>query len=372
MPRGAVPGRRTAVDTHRAGTCFRAACVASCLWHRGAWPRERRQSYCSIRPPVSVQLQHCPRLSGRVPAGRQLCNARGELCAELPSRKPCQIASHRARRDILLALAGGAVASPSAPAWAKRAWRRGDEVLSLDQRRVVIADAITNSGVSNALVDPPTAWPFTSDDFWRWDEEYDAKGFVNPSFERQIDYAARMAIERLNVDLLQGAPSGLSVLDLCASWDSHLPASLNASRIALVGMNRQELETNTVATEIHICDLNRDTRLPFGDAEFDAVTLTLGIQYMTRPRELFTEIHRVLRSGGLAVVSFSSLSFPWKVVKVWGNSMHDGAAQCRTVGTYFRFSPAGGWHDIAPLDLSPHKSSLAGSDPLWAVVALKA
>eukprot|EP00440_Ansanella_granifera_P067120 gb/GFBE01072789.1/.p1 GENE.gb/GFBE01072789.1/~~gb/GFBE01072789.1/.p1 ORF type:complete len:138 (+),score=17.00 gb/GFBE01072789.1/:1-414(+) len=137
-------------------------------------------------------------------------------------------------------------------------------------------------------------------------------------------------------------------------------------------MNRAELEANTAATEVHAHDLNEDPALPFGDSEFDVVTLALGIQYLVRPREVFSEMHRVLRPGGLAVVPFSSRSFPWKAIAVWSRSFHDGVVQCRTVGTYFHFSPPSGWSNVQPLDVSPHKASLAGSDELWAVIATKA
>lgn len=283
----------------------------------------------------------------------------------------CSNRVRQARRYIAFVLTSGAAfVTTSARAWAKT-WQRGADVASLDHQRVAIAEAITNSGVAGSLDQPVVAWPFNSADFQRWNEEDDSRGFVDPSFERHIDDAARQALERLYASLLVGKPLGLSVVDLCASWDSHLPASLKASRIALVGMNRSELEANGVGTETHICDLNRDPHLPFRDGEFDVATLALSIQYLKQPREVFSEMHRVLRSGGLAVVSFSSRSFPWKVVSMWSRSFHDGAAQCRIVGTYFRFSPPGGWTDVAPLDLSPHKSNILGSDPLWAVVAVK-
>jgi len=293
---------------------------------------------------------------------------------QVPARGRSQKGATWARRNVLLAVVGSLafVLLPSRDALAAKKWQRGADIWSLDGRRVTIAEAIINSGVSTALEQLPEAWPFGPADFRRWDEGDDARGFVEPSFERHIDDPARLAMERFYVELLIGAPRGLRVLDVCASWDSHLPTTLDTSRVALVGMSWQELEANRVATDVHTCDLNRDPCLPFRDAAFDVVTLALSVQYLTRPQEVFQEIHRVLRPGGLAVVPFSSLSFPWKVVPVWSKSFHDGAAQSRTIGTYFKFSPVGGWHRAASLDLSPHKSSMVGSNPLWAVVAIKA
>eukprot|EP00419_Tripos_fusus_P056600 CAMPEP_0172925726 /NCGR_PEP_ID=MMETSP1075-20121228/214244_1 /TAXON_ID=2916 /ORGANISM="Ceratium fusus, Strain PA161109" /LENGTH=201 /DNA_ID=CAMNT_0013786655 /DNA_START=189 /DNA_END=790 /DNA_ORIENTATION=+ len=201
----------------------------------------------------------------------------------------------------------------------------------MDGRLVRISGAITNSGVTEALEGLPSVWPFVSADFRRWDERDDALGFQEPSFERHIDDWARLAMEQLYAELLAGAPSNIAVLDVCAAWDSHLPLDLSVSRVAVVGMNMQELRANLRATEALTQDLNCRPKLPFGDGEFDVATLALSIQYLVHPQEIFTEIHRVLRPGGLAIVSFSSLSFPWKAVSVWSRSFHDGVAQCRTV-----------------------------------------
>jgi SAM-dependent methyltransferase len=66
-----------------------------------------------------------------------------------------------------------------------------------------------------------------------------------------------------------------------------------------------------------IHDLNRDPRLPFPDASFDAVACAVSVQYLVRPGEVFSDVRRVLVRGGHAVVSFSNRCFPTKAVMGW-------------------------------------------------------
>ena len=62
---------------------------------------------------------------------------------------------------------------------------------------------------------------------------------------------------------------------------------------------------------------------PFGDAEFDAVLLSVSVQYLVHPVEVFADVGRVLRPGGHLIVSFSNRMFPTKAVRLWreGNDL---------------------------------------------------
>ena len=63
-------------------------------------------------------------------------------------------------------------------------------------------------------------------------------------------------------------------------------------------MNAAELDTNPLAEGRVLRDLNRDPRLPFADATFDAVTCCVSIDYLVRPVEVLREVGRVLRPDG--------------------------------------------------------------------------
>jgi SAM-dependent methyltransferase len=101
-----------------------------------------------------------------------------------------------------------------------------------------------------------------------------------------------------------------------------------------LGLNRNELAKNPILTDRLIHDLNRDPRLPFGDETFDAVLCTVSVDYLTRPVEVFRDVARVLRPGGLFLVVFSNRFFPPKVVRIWSDADEDG--RIRLVEAYFR------------------------------------
>ena len=112
-----------------------------------------------------------------------------------------------------------------------------------------------------------------------------------------------------------------------SSWVSHYPDDLESERVAGLGMNAEELAENPQLTEWVVHDLNADPVLPFGDGEFDVVTIAVSVQYLTRPLEVFREIGRVLRPGGGCIVSFSNRCFPTKAVRLWQGMGDEGHVQ---------------------------------------------
>jgi hypothetical protein len=107
------------------------------------------------------------------------------------------------------------------------------------------------------------------------------------------------------------------VLDLMASWESHLPADHGLGEIVGLGLNEEELNANRLFGDHLVHDLNREPRLPFDDASFDAVICSLSVEYLTQPFEAFAEVARVLRPGGRFITTFSNRWFPPKVIRTW-------------------------------------------------------
>ncbi|MGE0747051.1 MAG: class I SAM-dependent methyltransferase [Rhodospirillales bacterium] len=198
---------------------------------------------------------------------------------------------------------------------------------------------------------------FRPEHFRRVDETDDADFYVPPRLVVHID---EPAIAALTAWYATALPADGDVLDLMSSWVSHLPAEVAYRSVTGLGMNRTELEANPRLTTRIVQDLNRDPRLPFPDAAFDACTIAVSVQYLTRPVAVFAEIARVLRPGGLCAVSFSNRMFPTKAVAVW--RALDDADHGRLVGLYFR--DAGGFEPARVLDLSPHPGA---TDPLYVV-----
>jgi SAM-dependent methyltransferase/FKBP-type peptidyl-prolyl cis-trans isomerase 2 len=150
--------------------------------------------------------------------------------------------------------------------------------------------------------------------FARLDEEDDVRFYDRPRLVNHIDAQADAIITALYGELL---PAGARVLDLMSSWNSHLPDSLELSRVTGLGLNREEMARNPRLTEAVVHDLNREPVLPFPDHSYDAIICTVSVEYLVHPLDIFREAARVLKPGGLLIHTFSNRWFPPKVIRVW-------------------------------------------------------
>jgi SAM-dependent methyltransferase/FKBP-type peptidyl-prolyl cis-trans isomerase 2 len=167
--------------------------------------------------------------------------------------------------------------------------------------------------------DSKTSTDFFSDDpFARTDAKDDTLFYEKARLVNHIDDQADVTIQSLYGRLLK---PGIRVLDLMSSWNSHLPGSLELGQVTGLGLNREELAKNPSLTDSVIHDLNRHPFLPFGDREFEAVICTLSVEYLIHPQEIFQEVARVLKPGGLFIHTFSNRWFPPKVIKIWTEVM---------------------------------------------------
>ena len=149
--------------------------------------------------------------------------------------------------------------------------------------------------------------------FDRQDPGDDADFYRPPRLVTHIDDGAIAAVGDLYDEL--GVPDG-RVLDLMSSWVSHLSRKPSGGLTAL-GMNSLELHANPMADEVVVQDLNVDAVLPFDDAVFDAAVCCVSIDYLIHPVEVLREVARVLRPGGVVVLTFSNRCFPSKAVRGW-------------------------------------------------------
>jgi SAM-dependent methyltransferase len=138
--------------------------------------------------------------------------------------------------------------------------------------------------------------------------------YDKPRMVNHIDNTAIGVVSRFYGRLIR---QGSTVLDLMGSWTSHLPPELKLDQLTVLGMNPVELQANRMAHERVVHDLNLKPRLPFADICFDAVVCTVSVEYLTRPMEVFEEVHRVLKPGGLFIHTFSNRWFPPKVIRIW-------------------------------------------------------
>src|SRR4051794_23304334 len=195
--------------------------------------------------------------------------------------------------------------------------------------------------------------------FDRSDPSPDDRFYSWSRFVTHIDDAAVAAVGALYDEL---EVSG-EVLDVMASWVSHLRTA--PVRLTVLGMNAEELAANVQATDAVVHDLNADPTLPFADESFDAAVCCVSVDYLTRPVEVFAEVRRVLRPGGVFVCTFSNRCFPTKAIRGWLAS--DDAQHCAIVTEYFRL--AGDW---APATVERRTPVGHRGDPLFAVWSRRA
>ena len=147
-----------------------------------------------------------------------------------------------------------------------------------------------------------------------------------------------------------------------SSWVSHLPADVEYGGVTGLGLNQVELDENPVLTRRTIHNLNQDATLPYETDEFDGAVVSVSVQYLTQPVEVFAEVGRVLKPGAPFALTFSNRMFPTKAIRIW--QLLGDQQRANLVALYFELSKA---FDVArAFDLSPNPGR---SDPVYGAMA---
>ena len=180
---------------------------------------------------------------------------------------------------------------------------------------------------------------------------------------RKVVHIDEAAIAAIKQGLPEVLPANGVVLDLLSSWRSHWPEGFPKQRLVGLGLNAEEMADNPDLDEYVVHNVNTTPQLPFEADTFDAVVLTVSIQYITQPIAVFQEVGRILRPGGPFVVIFSNRMFPTKAVAIW--RMLDDQKHVDLIAAYFQH--AGNFAEIAAHNWSPS----AVTDPVYVVLARK-
>ena len=248
------------------------------------------------------------------------------------------------------------------------------------------------------MTEDPTS-PFSPSAFERLDESSDPSFYVTPRLVVHIDDQAISAIgglfrevftpsrscgSRGDTDLPTVPTERPVILDLMSSWRSHWPRPANAERgsaatshaagepaVVLdkrmigLGLNAVEMRHNPDLDGSIVHDVNAESCLPFKAGAFDAVVLTVSVQYLTSPVDVFRDVNRVLKPGGPFLVIFSSRMFFTKAVWIWRAGTEE--ERMNLVASYFRY--AGNYEDIRGMYLNPERDQY--EDPVYVVTARK-
>lgn len=192
---------------------------------------------------------------------------------------------------------------------------------------------------------------------------YDVPRFVTHVDEHFIQQLTNLYQERLQPQT--------RILDLMSSWVSHLPEEMEFAHIEGHGMNAEELARNPRLDHYFVQNLNKNQLFPLPDESFDAVLNTVSVQYLQSPEAVFAEIYRVLKPGGVAIVSFSNRMFYQKAIQAWRDAAEGDRVEL--VKRYFAaipgFSPAEVVVKTSAFAGIMQRLGVPGTDPFYAVIA---
>ena len=172
--------------------------------------------------------------------------------------------------------------------------------------------------------------------FRREDETENSLFYVQPRLVVHVDDLATRAIATYFERVL---PQCGVILDLMSSWRSHIPDKLRRKKLVGLGLNAVEMAENPALDQAVVHDINAEPKLPFDDGYFDAVVITVSIQYIVKPVDVLADVNRVLKEAGSLHVVYSNRMFPTKAVAIWKTL--DDAGRGRLIASYFKNSR--GW-----------------------------
>lgn len=191
------------------------------------------------------------------------------------------------------------------------------------------------------------------------------------SYPRFVTHVDEGFIQQLTDLYRERLKPNTRIFDMMSSWVSHLPDEIKFAHVEGHGLNEEELAKNPRLDRYFAQNLNLDPKLPLPDAEFDAVLNCVSVQYLQYPEAVFSEIHRILKPGGIAIISFSNRMFYQKAIATWRDGTE--ASRIELVKSYFNSVPGFSQPEVisrqsnAPAFMQ--MLGMGGGDPFYAVIA---
>lgn len=199
------------------------------------------------------------------------------------------------------------------------------------------------------------------------DNSDDREFYSVPRFVTHVDQGFIDQLTQLYSDRLL---PNTRILDLMSSWVSHLP-EMEFAHVEGHGMNQEELARNARLNHYFVQDLNENPQLPLMDQDFDAVINCVSVQYLQYPDAIFSEIHRILKPGGIAIISFSNRMFFQKAIAAWRDGTE--ASRVELVKSYFQSVPGFSLPEVivrqSTVPSFLQMLGVGGGDPFYAVIA---
>ena len=212
--------------------------------------------------------------------------------------------------------------------------------------------------------------PLGPDQRTKLDDSDDKLFYSYPRFVTHVDEGFIQQLKDLYRDRLK---PNTRIFDMMSSWVSHLPEEMKFAHVEGHGLNAEELARNPRLDHYFVQDINENPKLPLKDQDFDAVLNAVSVQYLQYPEAVFTEMYRILKPGGVAIISFSNRMFYQKAIQEWRDGSE--ASRVELVKSYFESVPG-----FSPPEVIARQSSApnflqwlgaGGGDPFYAVIAYR-
>ncbi|MBF2002845.1 MAG: class I SAM-dependent methyltransferase [Synechococcales cyanobacterium C42_A2020_086] len=191
------------------------------------------------------------------------------------------------------------------------------------------------------------------------------------SFPRFVTHVDEFFIQQLTDLYRERLKPSTRIFDMMSSWVSHLPEEITFEHVEGHGMNAEELARNPRLDHYFVQNLNQQQLLPLPDQSFDAVLNAVSVQYLQFAEAVFAEIYRILKPGGICIVSFSNRMFYEKAIQAWRDSSE--SERVELVKRYFAAVPGFSEPEvIARASSIPsflQMLGIPGGDPFYAVIA---
>ncbi|MGH1396445.1 MAG: class I SAM-dependent methyltransferase [Trichormus sp.] len=202
------------------------------------------------------------------------------------------------------------------------------------------------------------------------DDTDDQLFYAYPRFVTHVDEGFIQQLTDLYREKLQ---PNTRILDMMSSWVSHLPDEMQFAHVEGHGLNPEELAKNRRLNHYFVQNLNDNPAIPLPDQDFDAVINCVSVQYLQYPEAIFSEIHRILKPGGVAIFSFSNRMFFQKAIQAWRDASEIGRVEL--VKRYFASVPGFTTPEIiarqSPLPNFLQWLGVPGGDPFYAAIAYR-
>lgn len=248
--------------------------------------------------------------------------------------------------------------------------------------RIPIIQNVSNNQTADQNPDEPTAsirrLVLNKEGRTKLNNYPDREFYAFPRFVAHVDNNFISVLTDLYRQVLKPE---MEILDLMSSWISHLPQEVSYKRVVGHGLNVQELARNPRLDYFFVKDLNKEQEIEMESGSLDAVLCTVSVQYLQQPEKVFAEVCRVLRPGGVFIVSFSNRMFYEKAIGAW----RDGTGYSRVQLVVQYFQCVEGFTQPQVIRRLPNTQEdksilsritgllglLSGSDPFYAVLAYK-